>query len=239
MKRLPGGVDVALVELEGRVINDLPRIHSPPHAAVENLAPQATAPLVVTPTLADVSWSEFNHNVAGLFLAAMALFALVCRFGRASWTRHWPLGFLGLGAFLAVRSDPNDWPLGHIDFWQGMLSAETLQHRLAVVLVVVLGLLEWRARTVERPGSLPDVFPILCVAGAVLLLTHSHSALNIKFEYLIEVTHTAIGVLAVLMACGRWLELRLDGAAARFAGVGADVALLLIGMVLMFYREPL
>ena len=47
----------------------------------------------------------------------------------------------------------------------------------------------------------------------------------------------SIGMLAVVMACGRWLELRLAALAGRRAGVVSVLALLLIGLILLFYRE--
>lgn len=83
----------------------------------------------------------------------------------------------------------------------------------------------------------------------ILLLTHAHAEFELKSEYLIQSTHTAMGLLAVLMASGRWLELRLVPAHAsaahagvpegRIAGFVAIAAMFLIGNILMFYREPL
>jgi hypothetical protein len=46
-----------------------------------------------------------------------------------------------------------------------------------------------------------------------------------------------MGALAVLMAAARWLELRLASPAARLAGTASTLALLLIALVLVFYRE--
>jgi putative copper resistance protein D len=43
--------------------------------------------------------------------------------------------------------------------------------------------------------------------------------------------------LALIVACGRWLELRLEPPAGRFAGLSAHLALLGIGLLLVFYRE--
>lgn len=52
-----------------------------------------------------------------------------------------------------------------------------------------------------------------------------------------------MGLLAVIMAIGRWLELRLGDAGdvvpSRGAGLVAVCAMLAIGAVLMFYKEPL
>jgi putative copper resistance protein D len=54
---------------------------------------------------------------------------------------------------------------------------------------------------------------------------------------LVQITHNVMGLLAIIMACGRWLELRLMPPAGRLAGVISVSALLLIGLVLLFYRE--
>ena len=58
-----------------------------------------------------------------------------------------------------------------------------------------------------------------------------------KQEYLFQVTHTAMGSLAVIMACGRWLELRLRPSVGRGAGLVSILAMLGIGLILLFYRE--
>ena len=71
----------------------------------------------------------------------------------------------------------------------------------------------------------------------LLLLGHMRAGFQLKEEFLTQMTHTAIGLLAVIMACGRWLELRLAPLAGRLAGVASVLALLLIGLILLFYRE--
>jgi putative copper resistance protein D len=98
--------------------------------------------------------------------------------------------------------------------------------------------MEWRARTAARPGSpLPYVFPVLAGVGGLLLLTHSHVAFEVKSSFLVQVTHTTMGALAVVTACARLLELRLTPPAARIAGLVSTLAMLLIALVLVFYRE--
>jgi putative copper resistance protein D len=171
----------------------------------------------------------------------MSLLALASARAGWSWARHWPLGLAGLGVFVFLRSMAVDgvWPFGPRGFWQTTLvSAEDMQHRLAGVLAITLGLVEWRARRDHRPDSrLAYVFPALAAAGGLLLLVHSHVAFELKSSYLIQVTHTLMGALAVLLACGRLLELRLDSRIGRIAGVGASLAMLLIALTLIFYRE--
>jgi putative copper resistance protein D len=95
---------------------------------------------------------------------------------------------------------------------------------------------EWRARR-HPTGRLRYLFPLLAAVGGLLLLTHSHAAFEPRSYYLIQVTHTTMGGLAVLMACARWLELRLGPPRNRIAGAVSNLAMLLIALVLVFYQE--
>jgi copper resistance protein D len=185
-------------------------------------------------------WSDYNHNVSGLFLVIMALAALVSQAEWASWARRWPLGFVALSIFILVHSDARtSWPFGQMGFWEELLSSdEALLHRLGALIACVLGLIEWQARIKRKPDSrLPYLMPVLCAAGGLLLLGHAHEGHQPKEEFLIQITHNVIGLLAVIMACSRWLELRLTPPAGRLAGMVSLTALLLIGLVLLFYRE--
>ena len=189
-------------------------------------------------TDADRAWSEFNHHWAGFFVLVMGLLALVHATGRAGWARHWPLVFLGLACFLLVRNDPGAWPLGPLGFWESMRYPEVLQHRIFILLVVAFGVFEWLVRTDRvRDHAAALVFPLLCAVGGGLLLTHSHAGLNLKQEYLIEITHVPLGVLAMVTGWSRWLELRLAPSAGRLPGRIWPIAFTLIGVVLILYRE--
>ena len=189
-------------------------------------------------TDADRAWSEFNHHWAGIFVLVMGLLALVRATGRARWARHWPLVFLGLAGFLLVRSDPGAWPLGPLGFWESMRYPEVLQHRIFVLLVIAFGIFEWLVRTERvRVHGAALIFPLLCAAGGGLLLTHSHAGLNLKQEYLVEITHVPFGVLAMVMGWARWLELRLPPSSGRLAGRIWPIAFTLIGVSLILYRE--
>lgn len=189
-------------------------------------------------TDADRAWSEFNHHWAGIFVLVMGLLALVHATGHARWARHWPLVFLGLAGFLLVRNDPGAWPLGPLGFWESMRYPEVLQHRIFVLLVIAFGIFEWLVRTDRvRLHGAALVFPLLCAVGGGLLLTHSHAGLNLKQEYLIEVTHVPLGVLAMVTGWSRWLELRLTGSSGRLAGRVWPIAFTLIGVSLILYRE--
>ena len=72
-----------------------------------------------------------------------------------------------------------------------------------------------------------------------MLLTHSHVGFQAKSAFLIQVGHTLMGVFSLILACGRWLELKLDKPGKNIAGFVSVAALFQIGLILVFYREPL
>ena len=233
---LPPAVDVVRdratpAEVATRFTPRVPALTSPSLADMPVDDPQAPR------TDADRAWSEYNHHFAGFFVLAMGLLA-VCQAGGARRARHWPLLFLGLAAFLLIRNDPGSWPLGPQGFWEGWAYPEVLQHRIFVLLVVAFGIFEWAVRTgrLRRPGW-ALIFPVLCAVGGGLLLTHSHASLNLKDEYLIEVTHAPLGVLAMIAGWARWLELRAPPPDGRIPSRIWPVAFALIGVLLILYRE--
>ncbi len=233
---LPPAVDVVkdratIAEVGTRFTPRLPTLNSPRIADMPVDDRQAPR------TDADRAWSEYNHHLAGLFVLAMGLLAIL-QSGGARWARHWPLMFLGLAAFMLIRNDPASWPLGPQGFWEGFRDAEVFQHRVFVLLVIAFSIFEWAVRS-ERLKSPPWalVFPLLCAAGGGLLLTHSHASFNLKEEYLMEVTHAPLGVLAMMVGWGRWLELRLSPGERRIPSQVWPVAFALIGVLLILYRE--
>ena len=234
---LPPAVDVVadratLTEVVARLTPRWPTLSSP---AIDELpVDDRDAPR----TAADRAWSEFNHNVAGLFVLAMGLLAILHAAGRARWARHWPLIFLGLAVFLMIRDDPGAWPLGPLGFWESWAYPAVFQHRVFVLLVIVFAAFEWMVRAgrvSSRRAAL--VFPLLCAVGGGLLLTHSHASLGLKEEFLTEVTHAPLGLLGMLVGWARWLELRLPSPEARIPRWLWSGALAAVGILLILYRE--
>ncbi|MCI0734379.1 MAG: CopD family protein [Methylococcaceae bacterium] len=219
----------------------IPRTESPSHHAL--LAGEAgrTAIIGRTPSSAATEWSDYNHNMSGIFLFFMTIIGMLSYTGRYRWTHYWPLGFVGLSIFLLLRSDAEAWPLGPLGFWESTFgNGEIFQHRIATLVAFALGVFEYQARKTKNQATwLPYVFPILCAFGGLLLLTHSHVGFQGKAEFLIQVGHTTMGLLSIVVACGRWLELRLAGPVGRVAGFVSVSGIFLISLVLMFYREPL
>jgi len=218
-----------------------PRITSPTHAAL--LAGEAGRIAIVgqVPSEAATAWSNYNHNISGIFLTVMSVFAMLSYKKAYAWAKYWPVGFMLLGVFLFFRSDAETWPLGPIGFWDSTFNnGEVLQHRIATLLVFMLGLMEIKARLSNDSNSkLPYVFPILSAFGGLMLLAHSHVGFEPKTTFLIQVGHTLMGLFSLILACGRWLELKLDSPGKDIAGFISVFALFQVGIILMFYREPL
>ncbi len=219
----------------------IPRTQSPSHEAL--LAGEAGRVAIIgqTPSEAATAWSDYNHNISGIFLTVMSLFAMLSYSKKFPWAKYWPVGFISLGIFLFFRSDAETWPLGPIGFWESTFNnGEVLQHRIATFLVFCLGVFELKARMTQDPDSkLPYFFPILTAFGGLMLLAHSHVGFQPKTAFLIQVGHTLMGLFSLIMAIGRWLELKLDSPIKEIAGFISVFALFQIGIILMFYQEPL
>jgi putative copper resistance protein D len=225
----PAGVIAA------RMAPQRPLLETPP---IPTTIPPADPLAFVPRSLEDILWSEYNHHWAGLIVLAAGLLAMIGRTRRGGWARNWPLLFLGLAAFILVRADADTWPLGPRGFWESMETAEIAQHRLFAVLVAAFGLFEWAVR-VERLRArwAAMVFPLVCAAGGALLLTHSHSFNDVRAEFLAELSHLPLAVLAVGAGWARWLEMRLPKEEGKMAGRVWPVCFALIGLVLLNYRE--
>lgn len=185
----------------------------------------------------DIAWSEYNHHWAGIFVLVIGLLALLNRAG-VGWLKHWPLLFLLMAGFLLVRSDPEVWPMGQEGFWAAWRDVEVAQHRFFVALIILFGLFEWAVRTgrLHNPKA-ALVFPLLVSVGGAMLLTHSHQISNVKDQLLIELTHTPLALAGVSSGWARWLELRLPGRGGRIAGWVWPLCFMLVGVILLWYRE--
>lgn len=186
----------------------------------------------------DIAWSEYNHHISGLFVALIGILALVEKTGRAPWARHWPLLFIGMAGFLFIRSEAESWPTGSLSLGESLRDPEFVQHKLFMVLMTAFALFEWSVRVglLKRRWA-SYVFPLLSAVGGTMLLTHSHSIANVKELLLLEMSHLPIAVFGIWAAWSRWLELRLDGRLQLVAGWIWPVCLLLVGTILLLYRE--
>ena len=244
-------VDVAIQdqltshEIYARMHPVPPRMTSPPLAALA--APSSLEEAVkdgqFVPTVGsddtDRAWSEYNHHWAGLIVLIAGLLALLSRHHAMRWARFWPLSFAGLAVFILLRADPENWPLGPRPFWQSFVAPDVLEHRFGALLIVVFAAFECAVQAGKlRARWASYVFPAMCALGAAMLLTHSHSAIDVKEALLAEMSHTPIALFGVMAGCSRWLELRLPRS--RMATIAAYVwplSLAMVGLILMNYRE--
>jgi hypothetical protein len=126
-------------------------------------------------------WSIFNHQGAGFFLLLWGLTALIAglQWPRQTWFRFVPpLTLFGLAEFLILRNDPKAWPIGPIGFWVSFQDPSVVQHRIFVVLVVAIGVVEL-LRAAGRLSKSMRIFalPALALFGAIFLFFHKHGGL--------------------------------------------------------------
>jgi putative copper resistance protein D len=131
-----------------------------------------------------LSWkreSEGNHHLVGLAIVLSGLFILTQGMvtKRLTAVRYvWPSCFLLSGVFVLIYSDTELWPFGPKAWINGTLTnPEVIQHKVFSLLLLGVGLIELqRARERLNRVWAAWVFPLLAVAGSVLLLFHSHDA---------------------------------------------------------------
>jgi putative copper resistance protein D len=237
----PPSVDAGVARATPQEVGHLfaprwPRLDTPTPA--ELLATSGLGDPSVPRTPEEIAWSEFGHNVSGLFIVAMGLLATLERTGRVPWARHWPLLLLGLAGFIGWSLDPEGWQTGVVGFWDQLRSPEVLQHRILLVLTALFALAEWQVRSGRRPNSpFRYLFPVVAIASGVLLISHSHEVSNAKSGLLMELSHLPLGLVSLLAGWSRWLELRLPPADSGGPGRLWGPAFCLFGLILTFYRE--
>ena len=188
-----------------------------------------------------IAWameSESNHHWMGLVVLAMGLLALLARTGKANWAEYWPLLLVGIAIFIFVQADTECWPVGAKGFWACWTNPEAFQHRLAALVCIAFAIFELRVRSRKWENDrIALIFPLMCAAGGVVLLTHTHAITNVKENLLVELTHVPMGLLAVFAAWSRWLELRLPPNDRKIPSWIWPVCFALIGVGLLNYRE--
>src|SRR5438552_2781364 len=137
------------------------------------------APAEQAKLLADKKESEFNHHLAGFFVALGGAFILFqTPLGKRLKAVHyiWPASFLLSGIFVLIWSDTELWPFGNRQWLEALQNnREVLQHKIFAALLVALGIIEWQ----KARGALDAVwsqwiFPAVAVMGSVLLIFHQH-----------------------------------------------------------------
>jgi hypothetical protein len=128
-----------------------------------------------------IDWSIFNHHGAGLFILLWGLTALIAGL---QWPRRTWLGFapplilFGFAEFLILRNDPKAWPTGPIGFWVSFQDPAVFQHRVFVLLILAIAIVELlRAADCLPPLLQRFALPGLAVVGSIFLFFHTHGGL--------------------------------------------------------------
>jgi copper resistance protein D len=104
----------------------------------------------------------------------------------------------------------------------------------------VFAIFQWRVETNRvHSHAAALVFPVVGALGGVVLLTHTHGLSNVKEQLLVELSHTALAIFAVIAGWSRWLELRLpsENPTRKYLAWVWPVCFILIGVILMDYHE--
>jgi len=203
-------------------------------------------PAMQAQLLADKQGSEFNHHLAGFLVALGGLFIFFQRGLAKTWPAvkyGWPACFLLSGVFLLVWSDTELWPFGD-SAWLDTLKhdPEVLQHKTYALLLLFLGAIEWqRTRGVLKAAWSAWVFPIVAIAGSVLLLFHQHEAgmhgpEHVALMARIQSQHLSYSLAGIGVGLSKGLsevETPWEGFFSRLW----PLLMMVLGILLMFYRE--
>ena len=189
--------------------------------------------------LSDKEESEFNHHLAGFFVALGGAFILLQGALRNRWslTKYiWPASFLLSGIFVFVWSDTELWPFGNRQ-WM-----EALQHKTFAILLLGLGCIEWlRLKGVLRTAWSGLVFPVLAIAGSVLLLFHQHESgmhgpNHMELMMRIQSQHFRYAAVGIGIGLTKGLA-ELGTRGQKVFGRMWPLLMVALGFLLMFYRE--
>jgi uncharacterized protein GlcG (DUF336 family) len=172
------------------------------------LSPQAT-PSHEHPeskSIEKILYSEYNHHMSGVGVLLIGLLAMGMELGFAhrpnlkavQWL--WPAGWMILGTFLFIRSDPDNWPWGRIGFIETFTDPETLQHKFFSVVVFAIGMIEGvqiggRSNGHGSGSGWRLVFPVLGIGAGLLLGVHSFVHAHVPRVFWQHLAFAAVGIL--------------------------------------------
>jgi len=196
--------------------------------------------------LADKNESEFNHHLAGFFVALGGLFILFSgiiekKLPAAKFA--WPSSFLLSGVFVLVWSDTELWPFGPRQWLEALQNnREVLQHKTFAALLLGLGIIEWlRVKETLKTVWSGLVFPVLAIAGSILLLFHQHEAgmhgpNHMELMAKIQSEHWSYAMVGLGIGVSKGVA-DFAGSAQRIFAKIWPTLLFGLGVLLMFYRE--
>ena len=207
---------------------------------------EATRARLQAKVLADKQESEFNHHLAGFFVAVAGIFVLFQSNLARRWPSVkyvWPACFLVAGIFLLVWSDTELWPFGHRQWLEALQNnREVLQHKTFAILLLLLGAIEFqRVRGKLLAAWSGWVFPLVAICGSILLIFHQHEG-GMVGEHHMETMARIQSQHLSYTACGIGIGLtkglsELERLRAGFFAKLWPLFLVTLGVLLMFYKE--
>ena len=196
--------------------------------------------------LADKRESEFNHHLAGVLVAIAGLFMLFQSELTKRWpaVRYvWPACFLLAGIFVLIWSDTELWPFGHRQWLEALQNnREVLQHKTFAILLLGLGAIEWqRARGVLRSAWSAWTFPVIAIAGSIILIFHHHEGGMVGEHHMetmarIQSEHMTYTITGLGIGLSKGLSEMKSKFAKLFTKIW-PLLMIALGVLLMFYKE--
>ena len=196
--------------------------------------------------LADKQESEMNHHIAGFLVVLAGIFIwMQPRLEvRWPWVKYaWPACFLIAGLFVLAWSDTELWPWGPKS-WLTQLRTdrEVLQHKTFAILLLGLGFIDWRRAQGKLKAAWSGwAFPVVAIVGSIILIFHEHAGGTVGEHHtetmaLIQSEHTSYMVCGLGIGISKGLG-QLKSSAGRFFDGLWPLLMVVVGAMLMFYRE--
>jgi putative copper resistance protein D len=152
---------------------------APTHGGDHHVAPSSDEAIDTAKRLADKQESEFNHHLAGLFIAIAGVLILAQERLARQWPLAkyaWPFCFLLAGLFVLLFSDTEIWPWGTQSLYYALAhNPEDVQHKAFALILILVAWFEIQSlRGQSNAAWSVWAFPALSLVGAILLLFHSH-----------------------------------------------------------------
>ena len=216
------------------------------HQGMSMMSEEPLSPAVQAKLLADKKESEFNHHLAGFFVLVAGAFmlfqgVLIKRWPLAKYV--WPACFLLSGIFVLIWSDTELWPFGHRQWLEALQNnPEVLQHKLFALLLLGLGAIEWqRVRGVLQAAWSHWVYPVVAIAGSILVLFHHHEGgmqgpQHMAVMSRIQLQHSSFAATGICLGLVKGLAETKESLQVSLQKVW-PMFMIVLGVLLMFYRE--
>jgi putative copper resistance protein D len=193
-----------------------------------------------SPSAAPDEYSLFMHHSSGVALIVLAILVLSDRLTRgriAAIQLGIALIWLGFGAHLFIRSDPEGWPIGPAGFLESFsmpTSVEWIQHKLLSLIPLTLGLWTLITRGRVMKTSLSYALGGLLALGGAALLFHQH--LEHQTMDLVNLQHRFMAITSLFIA-GSAMADGIARAKSPFRPFLLPSGLMLLGVQLVIYVE--